>query len=94
MENQNHQPKIIIHPASVEELVKRRNVIHVKPYSIKELAVLYRVSRRTMYNWLIPLQDEIGKRIGIYYSVKQVRIIFNNLDVPYMLELPNPCEAA
>jgi len=91
--NQN-QPKIIMHPASVEELVKRKNVIYVKPYSLKELAGMYGVTTRTLRNWMFPFQNEIGKRIGIYYSIKQVRVIFDNLDVPYTLELPITLEAA
>lgn len=87
MENQNNTSKIIMHPASVEELVKRRNVILVKPYTLKELAMLYGVCPRTVKNWIHPFQEEIGNRTGRFYSVKQARIIFDNLGVPYSLQL-------
>lgn len=91
---QNTEAKIIMHPCSIEELVKRKNVIYVKPYSMKELSVLYGVSRRTFYNWLIPFREEIGKRLGLYYSVKQVEIIFSNLGVPYCFEMKGLLDVA
>lgn len=87
MKNNNHQPKIIIHPASVDELLRRRNVISVRPYMLKELAHLYGVSGRTVINWIRPFKEELGARMGRYYSIRQVRIIFDNLGVPYALEL-------
>lgn len=87
MENKNHQAKIIIHPASLDELLRRRNVISVRPYMLKELAHLYGVSGRTVKNWIRPFKSEVGIKTGRYYSIRQVRTIFDNLGVPYVLEL-------
>jgi len=52
-------------------------------YSIKELAELYEVDPKTLRKWLKPLQDDLGKRIGRYYNVYQVGIIFLALGKPY-----------
>jgi hypothetical protein len=94
MESQNNNSKIIMHPASVEELVKRKNVIQIKPYSVKEFSILYGVSRITFCTWLKPIRKKIGQRIGRYYSVKQVEVIFKHLGVPYTHEFKSGLDAA
>ncbi len=53
-----------------------------KPYSTKELAVLYNVSTKTIRKWLLPHQAAIGKKTGWYYTTLQVRIIFERLGAP------------
>lgn len=58
------------------------NVIEIKPYSISELARLYRVSRHTMRNWIAPHQPYIGEKIGHLYTALQVKIIFEKLGLP------------
>lgn len=59
-----------------------RKTADVKVYSIGELAVLYGISVRTMNRWLKPHIEKIGKRVGRFYSVKQVSIIFDQLGMP------------
>ncbi|HTA27886.1 MAG TPA: hypothetical protein VK809_08860 [Bacteroidia bacterium] len=56
--------------------------IPIKPYKLKDLSKLYNVHRDTLLNWLKPFQAEIGERIGYYYTIPQVEIIFKNLDLP------------
>lgn len=60
--------------------------IEVKPYTSKELYNLYQVPRRTMEKWLKPFREEIGKRTGQWYTVKQVAIIFEKLGVPHLIK--------
>jgi|GEM_PF-1414322 len=55
----------------------------VTPHTIKELSVAYRVSRPVIRQWLRPFKDEIGPRIGHYYNVAQVKIIFEHLGKPH-----------
>jgi hypothetical protein len=54
----------------------------IKPYTKKQLALLYEVSIRCFTTMLIPFTKEIGDKEGWYYSVKQVTIIFEKLGYP------------
>ncbi|MBN8782281.1 MAG: hypothetical protein J0G98_04385 [Terrimonas ferruginea] len=61
---------------------KERKVVETKVYSIGELAQLYEISVRTMNRWLKPHDEVIGKRVGRFYTVRQVSIIFDKLGLP------------
>ncbi|MFM2385817.1 MAG: hypothetical protein RL660_574 [Bacteroidota bacterium] len=54
----------------------------LKVHTLKEIAVMYGVSDRTLKKWLIPFDEKIGKKNGWYYSVNQVKIIFQSLGLP------------
>lgn len=56
--------------------------IPIRPYSNKELCVLYGISDKTLHKWLKPFNKEIGSRIGRFYNIMQVKIIFKNLGIP------------
>jgi transposase len=58
------------------------NNIQLKPYTVLELAKLYGVSDRTMKKWIKPFEKEIGKKIGYFYTIAQVKIIFEKLGMP------------
>jgi hypothetical protein len=60
--------------------------IHVKPYTLDELAGIYEVNWRTLKKWLQPFEIEIGEKIGRYYTIRQVEIIFDKLGYPYILQ--------
>lgn len=59
---------------------------HIRPYSKKELTILYGVSSKTMTRWLKPHQAAIGQREGRYYNVRQVQLIFDLLGIPALLD--------
>lgn len=61
--------------------------IQLKAYSFKEVAVLYEVSQRTLHTWLSPFKNEIGQKVGWYYTPKQMKVIFEKLGLPDSLEL-------
>lgn len=61
--------------------------IQVKTYSVKEVADLYSVSKKTLNKWLSPFEDEIGERRGYFYNPKQVGIIFEKLGLPETIQL-------
>ena len=63
--------------------------IQVKAYSKHELVDLYKVSWKVIKVWLKPHEDEIGKRIGHFYTPKQTKIILEKLGVPELLEIKN-----
>ena len=57
-------------------------ITDLKPYTTKELAMIYGVCTRTFSKWIKPFSMEIGIRQGRYYSVTQSRIIFERLGMP------------
>lgn len=54
----------------------------IKAYTSKELATLYGVSIKTLRRWLQPHLAFIGEKTSIYYTMKQVRIIFERIGEP------------
>ncbi len=56
--------------------------IKVKAYSPGELAEIYEVDRRTLKRWLAPFAEDIGNRRGRYYTIWQVKKIFEKLSLP------------
>lgn len=61
--------------------------IHIKTYSVKEVAGLYGISGKTLKNWLSPFEIEIGERRGYFYNPRQVGIIFERLGLPEVIYL-------
>jgi len=58
------------------------NSIKLKPYTVLELARLYGVSDRTMKKWIKPFETEIGSKVGYFYTIAQVKLIFEKLGMP------------
>jgi hypothetical protein len=56
--------------------------IEMKHYSTKELARFYGVCDKTLLKWMKPFTTEIGPKQGRYYTVAQVKIIFEKLGKP------------
>ena len=54
----------------------------LKPYTKKELADLYEMKHRAFFPIFKPYEETIGKKIGRYYSTKQVELVFNCLGLP------------
>jgi hypothetical protein len=63
----------------------------IRPYSKRELAALYEMHPRSFFTLLKPHLDVIGTKIGRYYSIKQVEIIFERIGLPPCL-LPDEYE--
>ena len=51
-------------------------------YTLQQLAGLYGISVRTLNRWLKPFSEEIGKRNGHFYNIRQIEIIFSHLGDP------------
>lgn len=63
-------------------ITNKHNGVVIRPYTHKELAVLYRVSWLTFKKWLKPFESEIGNKTGHFYSSRQVEVIFEKLGLP------------
>lgn len=59
------------------------NEIEVRPYTLKELAAIYKMDHRTFYNnWIEPIEEKLGSKKGRYYTIPQVEMIFSLYKVP------------
>ena len=56
--------------------------ITVKAYTTKELAAMYGISSKTFRTWLYPYTELIGEKHGRYFTVLQVRLMFEKLGLP------------
>lgn len=66
----------------MKEIEVIEQTIRIKPFSVTELGEFYGCSVKIIKTWLVPIEEEIGPRIGHYYTPKQVRIIFTEWGVP------------
>ena len=56
--------------------------IQLKPMTLMEIARLYGVSRKTILKWKAGFDKELGPIRGRYYTIKQVKMFFENLGIP------------
>lgn len=61
------------------------NRVQLKAYTVKDLAEFYEVSEKIIRQWLVPFEQEIGKKQGWYYTPKQAEIIFAKLGIPQVI---------
>jgi transposase-like protein len=59
-----------------------KGVMELKHYSTKELARFYGVCDKTLLKWMKPFQIAIGQKQGRYFTVAQVKVIFEKLGIP------------
>jgi hypothetical protein len=62
--------------------LKTKQTVTIKPYSKKELAVLYDVSVYIITVWLKEIASELGTVLGRRYNINQVELIFVRLGIP------------
>jgi len=60
------------------------SIQELKPYSHKELSDCYGVCDKTLKKWLTPFAVQIGEKNGRYYTIAQVRVIFEKIGEPSM----------
>lgn len=61
---------------------QERRVVRVMPYTTKQLTAIYGVDHRTLKKWMNNLKESLGERNGYYWSIPQVRLIFEKLSLP------------
>ncbi len=59
-----------------------KDKVPLQPYTTDELAFLYGITAKTFLRWLVPFGEVIGKKIGWYFNIRQVEIIFEKLGRP------------
>jgi hypothetical protein len=61
---------------------RENNATDLKPYSVKEIASIYNVCGKTLKKWLKPHEPLIGAKQGRFFTVAQVKLIFEKLGIP------------
>ena len=59
----------------------------LKACTTAELSELYGVCSRTLKKWITPFETEIGERRGRYYTINQVKVIYDKLGLPAEISL-------
>ena len=49
----------------------KETTIELRPSTLKWLASMYGVDKRTMRKWLLPIKEELGERLGNFYNISQ-----------------------
>ena len=66
---------------------KKRKSIVIQAYTLKELSVIYSMTKYLMRKALQKYKKQIGKRNGYYYETRQVELIFKLIRLPSNIEL-------
>ena len=61
---------------------KNTSYVFSQPYTTDELAQLYGIRTKTLLRWIEPFKNEVGEKIGWYFNIRQVNIIFDKLGRP------------
>jgi len=64
----------------------------VQHANTKTLAGLFEVDTKIFRKWIKPFKKEIGIRLGIYFTARQVGIIFEKIGLPPNVEIVFPGE--
>lgn len=68
--------------STLNNLKEKAEKAEIRPYTKKDLALLYNVSTRCFASMIHPFKESIGKKKGWYYSMRQVSIIFERCGIP------------
>ena len=68
--------------AEIQKKLQQQNHISVNFYTLKELAEIYKVCIPTFKRMIAPYEHLIGEHKGRYYSIIQVKLIFQHVDLP------------
>jgi hypothetical protein len=58
----------------------------IKPYTTKELAVMYSITYKQMRAWIRAVRVDIGLQVGRVWSIRQVTFIFEYYGHPKNLK--------
>lgn len=65
----------------------KETTIELRPSTLKWLASMYGVDKRTMRKWLLPIKEELGERLGNFYNISQLKIIFSHIKLPSTIKI-------
>jgi hypothetical protein len=56
--------------------------LNIKPYRLKDLAAIFDVAEGTLKQWMKKYPDQLGKKDGKYYSIRQVEFMIQEFGLP------------
>ena len=57
--------------------------IVVKPYTNKDLGIMFNMSSRTLRRNIVGIKEKLGERKGHFWNIKQVEMIMEHIGRPY-----------
>ncbi len=63
--------------------------LFVKPYRLSDLSNIFDVNRKTMRKWMDKHPEELGKREGKYFSIRQVQFCLQQFGLPGKIVVMN-----
>ncbi len=61
--------------------------VKLLPYSLGDLSKLYNVCKKTFRKWISPFREDIGQRMGRFYTVAQIKTIIEKIGPPVDMTL-------
>lgn len=58
---------------------KIKTEVPSQPYTTEELSFFYGITKKTLLKWIAPFKETIGNKVGWYFNIRQVNVIFENL---------------
>lgn len=65
----------------------KRRTLHIKEFTLQDLADVYEMSKYRMRRRISKHKKEIGKRVGYFYEIEQVRKIFQLIPLPSDIDI-------
>ena len=59
-----------------------KNIVPAQAYTTQELALFYKIIPKTFLKWIVPFHKDLGQKVGWFYNIRQVNIIFEKLGQP------------
>lgn len=56
--------------------------LHIKPYRLKDMVAIFDVNENTFKKWMAQYPNELGKKQGKYYSIRQVEFMIEKFGLP------------
>ena len=85
MENFENFEKLLKSACIINNFISQSHNLYLKAYPLKKFSEIYQVDVRTFKKGIKLFNPKIGIRIGRFYTINQVKIIFESIGTPEFL---------
>jgi hypothetical protein len=64
--------------------------LNIKPYRLKDLIAIYDVNENTFKRWMAQYPEQLSKKDGKYYSIRQVEFMIEKFGLPRKVYVMQP----